>query len=169
MPHGTDICKVEQQDHCSIKHRVAIVITITKHCGGDEAWEETGTTPKPAQELCGVNQLVTGRCWNLPTAGSALAVGVLTSVGVGTGVQSSRTPFSPASGGGGLWKAPSSWVGCIRRCRDALYSDTTTQGKEWGQGQKQDGMSGVLGVSTSAASCLFLQHPTLCCRKESPS
>lgn len=79
-----------------------------------------------------MNKLVTGRCWNLPTAGSALTVGTPTSVGVGTGVQSDRTPFPPASGDGGLWKVPSSWLDFIRRCRHALYSDTTTQGRKSG-------------------------------------
>lgn len=59
-------------------------------------------------------------------------LGALTSVGVGAGagVQSGRAPFPPASDGGGLSKALSSCLGFIRRCRDALYSDTTTQSKE---------------------------------------
>lgn len=93
---------------------------------------------------------------------------VLTSVGVGAGVQSSRTPFPAASGGGGLWEAPSSWLGCIRRCRDALYSDTTTQGQKSTVGDRNKMVSGTVGVPTSAAGCLFLQHPTLCFRKELP-
>lgn len=125
---------LEQQNKHSTKNTVATIIitsNIIKHFREDEAWEETGTTHRPAQELWGMNKLVAGRPQNMPAAGSALMVGALTSVGVGAGVQSSGTPFPPApGGGGGLWKAPSSWLGCIRRCRDALYSDTTTQGKE---------------------------------------
>lgn len=48
-------------------------------------------------------------------------------MGVGAGVQSGRAHFSPASGSGGLSKTLSFCLGFSRRCRHALYSDTTTQ------------------------------------------
>lgn len=53
----------------------------------------------------------------------------LTSVGVGAGELSSRPlPLAPCSAE--LSQAPSSCWGFIRRCRQALYSDTTAKGME---------------------------------------
>lgn len=69
---------LEQQSKHSTKNTVAIIIItsiIIKHFREDEAWEETGTTHRPAQELWGMNKLVAGRPQNLPAAGSALMVG----------------------------------------------------------------------------------------------
>lgn len=85
-------------------------------------------------------------------------------MGVGAGVQSGRAHFPPASGSGRLSKTPSSCLGFIRRCRHALYSDTTTQGKNRGR-QKQDGMSGALGDPLLQVAGLFHQRPTLHSKK----
>lgn len=54
----------------------------------------------------------------------------LTSVGVGAGVLSSTTALPPASCSAEPSQVHSSCLGLIRRCRQALYSDTTAKGTE---------------------------------------
>lgn len=76
-----------------------------------------------------MNKLGTRRPHPLPAGGSTLWWGVLTSVGVGAGVQSRTAHFSPASSSAGLSKTLSFCLGFSRCCRRALYSDTTAQGK----------------------------------------
>lgn len=165
---------LEQQSKHSTKNTVAIIIITTiiiKHFREDKTWEETGTTHRPGQELWGMNKLVAGRPQNLPAAGSALMVGGAHLCGCGCrrAVQWNSLPPS-------TWRWRWALEGTIflagvhpplQRCPVLRHHYPGQRGQRGRQ--KQDGMSGTLGVPTSAAGCVLLRHPTYCFRKESPS
>lgn len=117
-----------------------------------------------------MNKLVTGKCWNLPTAGSALTVGdtYLRGCGRRRAVWQNALPSSIW----GWWALEGTLFLAgfhppLQTCPVLRHHYPGQEERD--ERQKQDEMSGALGVSISAAAgCLFLQHPTLAAGKSHP-
>lgn len=150
---------LEQQTKHSLKHRVAIRITIIiiKHFRGGGVWKEAGTTEASPGEMC---YKQAGNRKALQPARSRLCLREHSPLWVwaqACSLAEHPSPLHLAAGGSRRHTLPA-WGSSAAAETPCTLTPLPGAG-EWGGRQKQDGMSGALGVLTSAAG--YLLQPCL--------